>query len=370
MTKQRDSTIDIMKFLLISMMVWFHIGGSTFIHIFNMPVFFMISGIFLKEVESFSEFRTFAWKKVIALYLPYILTNLGFLLFHNLFVKLNFYTNNPEIFAYFPDFKLYDYYAPKDFIKRIILVIATVGGTQLGGATWFLRALFFSSILFGLFDLIFSKLNITQKTYAHLAVGTVLLVVSFILRNSELLFLERNVLIWIRQCIVPYIFFPLGKVLYSKREILLRRSLSVISCVVSLLILVLLCNFRIHIINEDIVYNPLLFLIGSISGFIFVFSISSFISKFKVKSILSLFGQNTLYVLSLHLLVFKFVNLIFVNLKNLPVFLIASFPSCYGLCENVQDKIMYGGGYEILGVFVPIFIGMIMKKIKLQLKRR
>ncbi len=67
MEKIRDNTIDIMKFLLIVMMVWFHVGikGSSFIHVFNMPVFFMISGLFIKECHSFAELRVFIYKKFI-----------------------------------------------------------------------------------------------------------------------------------------------------------------------------------------------------------------------------------------------------------------------------------------------------------------
>ena len=366
MKNERNYTIDIMKFILIIMMVWSHSGfPTTFIYIFNMPVFFMISGIFIKDITSFSEFKRFTWKKICTVYFPYILTNLIFLVFHNLFVKIGFYTNNPEILDFFPDFKLYDYYTLKDFVKRFILIIFFVGGTQMGGATWFLRALFFSSILFCIFDVIFSKLEISKKINLHFFVGIVLLVIAFGLRN-----LEKNILMWVRQCMVPYIFFPIGKILYSKQEMLLRKKISIVFFAISLVVLVILCNFKIHKINEGIVFKPIAFLVGAISGYIFVFTISSVLSKLKIKSLLALFGQNTLYVLSLHFFVSKFINLLFVHVKNLPNFVTASFPSCYRLCETYKEKIIYGGGYIILGVFVPISLGIIKNKIiRFRLKR-
>ena len=45
----RDIKLDVMKGILIIFMVWTHVlrPGTKFIESFNMPVFFMISGIFL-----------------------------------------------------------------------------------------------------------------------------------------------------------------------------------------------------------------------------------------------------------------------------------------------------------------------------------
>lgn len=366
MTKKRDHVIDIMKFILIAMMVWFHIGIKTsFIHVFDMPVFFMISGIFFKNVSSFQDFRTFVWKKIKELYVPYILINLGFLAFHNLFVKINFYTSNPEILNFYPDIQLYNFYSLKDFIKRIVLILLFVGGTQRGGATWFLRSLFFSSAMYALVDFICSKLDITKKPVFHFFVGIVLLIIAFSLRNSTLVFLEKNALIWVRQCIVPYIFFPLGRTLYLYKNFLLNKIFLSISLVLSLIVLVFLCNFKIHRIHEGFISNPFFFLLGAVSGFIFTFSISKFISFLRIKNAIALFGQTTIYVLGLHLFVFKFVNLIFVARNNFSDFFIASFPSCYRLCSGLYLKIIYGWLYELLGVFIPVLISIFVKKMNL-----
>ncbi len=366
MTHTRDNTLDIMKFLLIGMMVWGHVGiqGSAFIHVFNMPVFFMISGIFFKECLSFSDLKTFTLKKIKGLYIPYILTNLGFLVFHNLFIKIGFYAHTPEILEFYPDLRLYDFYSAKDFFKRIILTLTFVGGTQFGGATWFLRALFFSSILFEIFDLIFTKIKISKKLLAHFAVGLVLLVLAVILNNFSLTVFDHDALMWLKQSTVPYLLFPMGKLFYSHRSVFSKNIVLILTFVISFVALLFLSRFEIHRISGGIIYKPVLFLLGSVLGFVFVFAISAVISKVKFGNVFAFCGKFTIYVLSLHLLFFKIVTFIFIQVKNLPSILLASYPTCYGLCEDCKTKIIVGGGYIFIGVFLPNAVGMVVRKIK------
>lgn len=105
---ERNSSIDIMKGFAIILMLFIH---APFVNLgitlsFVVPVFFMVSGVFLPSCETGSDLRIFILKKIKSLYIPYITTNLIFLAFHNFFVHVNFYTDNPEVLVLLPDVML------------------------------------------------------------------------------------------------------------------------------------------------------------------------------------------------------------------------------------------------------------------------
>lgn len=173
---ERNSTIDIMKGLAIILMLFIH---APFVDLgitlsFVVPLFFMVSGVFLPSCETCTDLRVFILKKIKSLYVPYVITNLIFLAFHNFFVRINFYTDSQDFLAAFPDAHLYSGYTIVQFMKRIVLVLTTAGGTLLGGSTWFLRSLFFSSILYEILNYAFAKLNVNKLLF-HWIFGFVFL---------------------------------------------------------------------------------------------------------------------------------------------------------------------------------------------------
>ena len=125
----RREEFDILKGLGIVLMIMGHIDYGdqfdTFIHSFHMPLFFLVSGFFMKE--STVAFHVFLKSKIKALIIPYVL----FSSFHFL-LKLPLLIRNGGL---------------NDALLAAIFNINT-NNFPIAGALWFLPALFNTFILF------------------------------------------------------------------------------------------------------------------------------------------------------------------------------------------------------------------------------
>lgn len=84
--------ISIAKAIGIILMVVGHVynkesWGVHFIYMFHMPLFFVLSGYFFKAPQNFTELLKFTRKKIIGLYLPYLLWTILFVFLHNFLLK-------------------------------------------------------------------------------------------------------------------------------------------------------------------------------------------------------------------------------------------------------------------------------------------
>lgn len=354
-----------MKGLAIILMLFIHAPfvGLGITLSFVVPVFFMISGVFLPSCETCGDLRAFVVKKIKSLYIPYITTNLIFLAFHNLFVRLNFYTDSQDFLAAFPDAILYSEYTFVQFMKRTALILSTAGGTQLGGATWFLRSLFFSSILYEILNYAFAKLNVNKLLF-HWIFGFVFLIVSYYFSGMEILIFEKNIFLWINQVLSPYILFCLGKLLFAIFTRTKHSWIYLLTLTVGLIVLVVMnhvnINFNLAFGKTDQIH---FFLLSSLSGFVFLYSVSYFIDKCSVSSFFVLAGKYTIYVLCLHLIFYKFVTLLFVKLHSLPDIYIAAYPTILSLC-NRNERFAYGGFYILTGFLFPLLVGLGIRRFK------
>ena len=359
-TMERNSTIDIMKGLAIILMLFIHAPfvGLGITLSFVVPLFFMVSGVFLPSCETCTDLRVFILKKIKSLYIPYVITNLIFLAFHNFFVRINFYTDNPEVLVVLPDVMLYSEYTFIQFMKRIVLTLSSLGETQLGGATWFLRSLFFSSILYELLNYAFARLGINKLLF-HWIAGIIFLIVSCCFSGIEILVFEKNIFLWVNQVLSPYILFCLGKLLINLFNGIKHNWIYLLTGVAGLIVLVIInhvnINFNLAFGKTDQIH---FFLLSSLSGFVFLYSVSYFIDKCSVSSFFVLAGKYTIYVLCLHLLFYKFVTLLFVKLHSLPDIYIAAYPTILSLC-NRNERFAYGGFYILTGFLFPLLVGLV-----------
>ena len=145
MAKQRDPVLDSMRGIGIVLMVLGHAGfpGSSFIYLFHMALFFMLSGWFFSPHtgESAHRLARFAKRKVVTLWLPFVAANTVYTLLTNLFLKVNILTGDERILN-LPGNLVTTPVTIKDIIGRTAHWCAFDGGTQLGGAMWFIQALF------------------------------------------------------------------------------------------------------------------------------------------------------------------------------------------------------------------------------------
>lgn len=77
--KQRNVAYDLMKGIALILMMYDHLvktpdGVHQFIYSFHMPLFFILAGVFAKNIEDISSFRDFTRKNAKRLLLPYVVT--------------------------------------------------------------------------------------------------------------------------------------------------------------------------------------------------------------------------------------------------------------------------------------------------------
>lgn len=138
MTKDNKNIlwVDVCKGIAILLMILGHSGmtdrGKLYIHSFNMPLFFILSG-FLVKPKQIMIFKDFFMKKVKTIVLPYFV--FGFVNFIFCILYLRYYLH---------DYKINSLLIP---IKSLFC-FNTEGGLLVANALWFLTALFIVEIIF------------------------------------------------------------------------------------------------------------------------------------------------------------------------------------------------------------------------------
>jgi len=153
--KKRIEEIDILKALGIICMVAGHSGApfTHFVYLFHMAIFFMASGFCFKDTDSdnIKSVIKAIKNKFKQLWLPFFAWNTIYVLLANVFIKINVYTDNPEILDYILA-SVFSPYSASDIIWKILKGAAFSGCEQIYGASWFLRTLFMVSVGYSIGD--------------------------------------------------------------------------------------------------------------------------------------------------------------------------------------------------------------------------
>lgn len=150
---QHDHSISIAKGLLIILMVIGHSGCpetlNHWIYLFHMPAFFFISG-YLFKIKNTDNLRHYTAKKIKTLWWPFVKYSIIFLLLHNIFTALNFYTST---------------ISPHEILTTIPRILIMTDSEQLLGGYWFLKQLLYASILSTIILKLWYKLPNVKLTY-------------------------------------------------------------------------------------------------------------------------------------------------------------------------------------------------------------
>ena len=362
--KQRDLSIDIVKALGIICMVAGHCASpfTHFIYLFHMAIFFIASGYCWKESNSSDFIGTtrFIKRKFITLWVPYVLWTAIFSFLHNFFIHINVYTDNPLLLEYVSGtyISTTEYWSLFDIVKNIIKAMLLHGGTQMGGAFWFLATLMEISIGYCIVDFLLNHLfkkNSKQVFVAQWVISILFLGLGFICYKTSHSFAGMD------KVFSYYILFHGGftvkKYGWSSKE----RNNYVHELILGLtLIVLLICNNIGSIgLSQNSYVNPIYFLVVSFVGWQFLYEMAFFLQKHSfTKDLFVCIGQNTLAVVILHFLCFKIVSYIGVLFNHQPLCLVAAFP------------ILYRGGvwwiaYLIVGLAIPVLLSVLWKKSKI-----
>ncbi len=259
--KKRNTVIDFAKGLAIVLMLADHIiKTGSFITSFHMPLFFILSGYFFKNIP----FKEYLIKKAKGLLIPYVILNIIALVFVIIRDRNNF--------------DIAEFGAK---IKRILL---GCDGLSLG---WFLIALFLSSIIY---FFVYKCLWDNKILYA-----TVLVILTVVGWYGAALF-ETHIYQW-DVALLCVVFFAMGH-LYKEYSKELSTKVKVLLLIVSIGVWI------IDILNGGIVLSLRIYhdfpvcVIGAIAGTYVVLYACKYLDKIPViNTYFRFMGRNTLLIM-------------------------------------------------------------------------
>lgn len=331
MKKKRLDYVDVAKGVGILLVLVGHSTdiGRNFIYQFHMPLFFFISGILYNEKYS-DNLLDLIKSRIRSLYIPFVIYNLVFLLFHNIFINMNLYTNM-------------DYYTLNDVLKRGINILLFSSSEQFGGALWFIAALFMTNTLFGIYKWLLKQIKI--KNVEGILLG--LIILTYIMGYST--DIKRGVSIGM----VGLLFYYSGnKYKWLSNKIKLNGNISLLF----LIILIITAKFNIVEMAVNKYTNIIIFPIIALMGIYLVMYISELVLRWRIKSLLIFIGENTLSIVALHFLSFKLVTFLQVIYYNLPKVYLGEFPVL------ISDK-GWWGIYVVIGLYLSIILEKIVLKL-------
>lgn len=348
---QREDIIDITKGIGIILVVLGHSGFmcTNFIYLFHMALFFIVAGYCFnnKYTESVVNLGKFVRRRIVSLYVPYVLFNIVFIILNNLFIYLNIYVIDTTLIGNSPIDRVAQIYEKEDIFKEIIKVLLFSGGTQMSGTFWFFKALFCVSIIFA-----FARFLIKRIKDNRLKKVVEIFILIFMVIMGRLLYI-KGVHTWnIGTAFSVYVMLLFGYLFRKYNDVFKRVNNKIV--IVSTLIVLLVSNEigSISLANNEY-FNSIFLCVASVSGFLLVYCISDYLRKSRImKRILCYIGKNSIVIMCFHFLAFKLINVIQIAIYNEPKEYIAAFPVL-----RAEDG--WWIAYTIVGVIVPLGMGYV-----------
>lgn len=277
---------------------------NTWVYSFHVPLFFIVSGVVNNDENK--SFKDIVTKNFKSLMIPYF----GFSVLHIIYKMI---------------------IGGIDTVKLNILKTVTLFGVD---ALWFLPALFLSILCFTLIN------KNVEMNWIKVIVYTSIYVIPFIVRS------ENIIMVMILRTCTALGFIAFGNYISSWIK---NKDFSIISIFILLIINVLIAykNGLVDLYGLTF-YNPCYYIIGSISGFLFL--IGTF-KKVKIRlKVLDQIGRNTLIIMATHQICTSLSHII---TKNEAIIFIITI--------ILEIPIIY-----IVNRYMPWIIGKFSNKQKLQ----
>lgn len=342
----KDDKISIVKGIAIILMVVGHSGCPPLldktIYLFHMPLFFFVAGWFFKA-KYLSDKKAFFIKRARGLYWPFVKYGFIFLCLHNVFCTLNFY----DLSFYVDGSRSYvGFYNVQQFIDKAISIITFRGSDQLLGGFWFLKVLFFASLisLWGLYIAnVLTKMLLKKDDICQYVLATALLIVTL-----GIAALGKDT-----RYTMASLLFVLGYIAGKYKH---KISMNPLLLIPLLLILVVAAKFiPMSMLGVNSTLTVIYYLTVSLLGIYFALVAANLLVKSIFKKVLIYIGNNTLGVLVFHMISFKLVSLFKIYHYDLPITALQKFPVI------PADNSFYWILYSIVGVAIPIGLDYMFK---------
>ena len=295
----RDGQLDYLKSFGMLLVTAGHCGvpGGGIISLFHMPLFFFLSGYMFH----WRPIKEFVKKKILSLYIPFIIYEIIFLLLRNIFLKMNFYCKES-----------WSWMQPLVSITQIktelIHIVLFDNVDELLAPLWFCTALFFASLAY----CIIYRLKYKSK----IEMLCILFVLGFAIKISGVnIALSINFQNVLSVVMVAIFFYGLGNIFreldgFNYLVKIFRGKVVVFIISILLLLSSYILGLRGGMLTLSY-NNPFLFFIASLCGIISSYILMTWFYEHNILvKVFALMGRNTFHIMALQFIGIKFSSVI------------------------------------------------------------
>ena len=376
-SKARNNNIDIIKGIAIILMVYGHTFGVArdFIYLFHMPVFIFVSGYCFNKAHgaSLQQAEGYFFSRVRRLLIPYMGFNIVYTILNNVFISLNFYTDNGAfkqdvVFIQKAAQTLMHRKGVRELVVDVYNVLTLKEIPQMGSASWFLIVLFLVCVIHCFVEYGIKDFGSKVRVAVLCVLLAINLLVAFAISNgfaSEAPIADRHLQVFgVYSCYLMGVLTRsfvdagmLGKLLAKKW---------IVVCVgpVSFVILLALLPFGTLELSKSQIVNPVFLVATTFLGMVMLASVAADLENNFLGRWLTFIGKHTMSILFLHIIAFKLVSVGYCLAVGKPMYMVASWPVIFDAPEYVLII------YTIVGVALPLLADAVIDRLKAIYKRQ
>lgn len=307
MQQTRDQSIDVAKGIGMLMVVFGHTQSQyiQLVYQFHLPLFFFLSGVVFNE-KKVDNIKKFVLNKIKNLWLPFVKYEMVFLLLHNVFSAMGFYTERSNCALN---------YTPMDTIKRAFLILSMGFGEKLAGPLWFLISSFEIVITFGLITFILRKLKVQENI--QLMLIAIVGICSYLIGSATDLPRMGS------QSLIGLLFFSVGYLYKGLKE---KVSYKLFPAIICTAIIGICYEVNYVDISHLEINHKILLMISGLAGCYWTLYISKTLPQ-TIARVFEYCGKNTISVLALHCVSFKLVLIAEILICGLDWSYLGCFPT-------------------------------------------
>ena len=370
-SKARNNNIDIIKGIAIILMVYGHTFGVArdFIYLFHMPVFVFVSGYCFNKAHgaSLQQAEGYFFSRVRRLLVPYMGFNIVYAILNNVFISLNFYTDNGA----FKQDVVFIQKAAQTLMERKgikalvvdaydVLTLKTI--PQMGSASWFLIVLFLVCVIHCFLEYVIRGLGSRARSAVLSGLLVANLLIAFAISNGfagEAPVADRHL-----QMFGVYSCYLMGVLSRSFVEagmldkLVAKKWVVVCTGPVAFAVLLGLLPFGTLELSKSSIVNPVFLVATTFLGMAMLASVAEDLENNFLGRWLTFIGKHTMSILFLHILAFKLVSIGYCMAVGKPMYMVASWPVIFDAPEYVLII------YTVVGVALPLLVDVMVDKLK------
>ena len=376
-SKARNNNIDIIKGIAIILMVYGHTFGVArdFIYLFHMPVFIFVSGYCFNKAHgaSLQQAEGYFFSRVRRLLIPYMGFNIVYAILNNVFISLNFYTDNGAfkqdvVFIQKAAQTLMHRKGVRELVVDVYNVLTLKEIPQMGSASWFLIVLFLVCVIHCFVEYGIRGLGFKVRVAVLCVLLAINLLVAFAISNgfaSEAPIADRHL-----QVFGVYSCYLMGVLTRSFVDagmldrLLAKKWIVVCAGPVSFVILLALLPFGTLELSKSQIVNPVFLVATTFLGMAMLASVATDFENNFLGRWLTFIGKHTMSILFLHILAFKLVSVGYCLVVGKSMYMVASWPVIFDAPEYVLII------YTIVGVALPLIADAVIDRLKAIYKKQ